>query len=269
MALVVEFAYEVYIDTAALSNWTNAQKASLIAKSGQTLCSNYIDMIPNDNTQSELEFPVERDLGPNTKLIIKIEDENAKFNINSILSVRPYTQRTPLTNLQKLFEYLNINPKLALVIADWIDPDNEPRPGLTDSENNAKNALLQSIDELKLIPGITKDVFSKISPYITVFGNNKININTAQLPVLRVLRTDMTETLAQRIIDYRETTPFKNESQITQIQGLESIGANLDLYTIATSSSFRVTSSATVNEITRVIESVVDRSKNTQSWREQ
>ena len=114
VALVVEFAYEVYIDTAALSNWTNAQKASLIAKSGQTLCSNYIDMIPSDNTRSEVEFPVERDLGPNTQAYIKIEDENAKFNINSIINQNGTYNKQTLALLQKLFEYLNINTKLAL-----------------------------------------------------------------------------------------------------------------------------------------------------------
>ena len=103
VALVVEFAYEVYIDTAALSNWTNAQKASLIAKSGQTLCSKYIDMIKNDNILSEVEFPVERDLGPNTQLTIKIEDENAKFNINSIILQNGTTNERNSCILAKAF----------------------------------------------------------------------------------------------------------------------------------------------------------------------
>lgn len=173
VALVVEFAYEVFIDTAALSNWTNAQKASLIAKSGQTLFSEYINMIKSDNTLSEIEYPVEKDLGPNTQLILKIEDENAKFNVNSIIYQNGTVNKQTLASLQKLFEYLNINAKLADAIADWIDSDSEPMEGLSDSEVNSKNAPLQILDELKLVPGLDKNIFETIKPYLTVYGNGR------------------------------------------------------------------------------------------------
>jgi general secretion pathway protein K len=269
VALVVEFAYEVYIDTAALSNWTNAQKASLIAKSGQIISSNYIKMIPGDNILSELEFPVDRDLGPNTQLIIKIEDENAKFNINNIL-YQGKTNDKSLSSLKKMFEYLNINPNLAIVIADWIDTNSEPT--LPGSEDGAKNAPLWSVDELKLIPGINKDIFDKISPYLTIYGGDylsyKININTAKLPVLISLDANMNESLAQKIIDYREITPFDNYEKIPgQLWNIT--GINIGVSVTNKSTNFRVTSKAIINEITRVIESVMNTSKKIQFWREQ
>ena len=276
VALVVEFAYEVYIDTAALSNWTNAQKASLIAKSGQTLRFKYIDMIKNDKILSEFEFPVERDLGPNTQLTIKIEDENAKFNINSIIFEKNgKTNERNLECLKRLFKYLNINPRLVLTIADWIDPNNEPREGLSDSEVNVKNTYLLTVDELTLIPGVDKNIYDKLIPFVTVHGNSLININTAKLPLLLSLHEDMSEPLAQRIINYRETTPFENPADIVKVQGMQTIGQTLqcDLkwgcIITTKNSSFKIVSKATVNEITRVIESVVDRSKNIQFWREQ
>jgi general secretion pathway protein K len=268
VALVVEFAYEVYIDTSSLSNWTNAQKASLIAKSGQTLSTKYLEeALKNYNTENEVELPVEKDLGPNAKLAIKIEDENAKFNINSIIRPNGTTNDDALLSLQNLFKYLNINPKLADVIADWMDTDSEPRNGFTDSEDNAKNALLQSIDELKLIPGIDKNTFDKISPFITVYGNNKINVNTAKLPVLMSFK-DMTEARAKQIIDYREITPFKLTSDIEKV-GIGNPGTRMIGYIRTTSSNFRITTKATVNEITRIIESVVDNTSRIQFWREE
>jgi len=269
VALVVEFAYEVYIDTSALSNWTNAQKASLIAKSGQTLSAKYLEEARKSlyTYEPEVELPVEKDFGANTRLIIRIEDENAKFNINRIIYQDGKVNEDVFPLLKKLFEYLSINPKLADAIADWIDSDGIPREGLTDSENNAKNALLQSIDELKLIPGIDKITFDKISPYITVYGNNLINVNTAKLPVLMTLHKDMTETLAKRIIDYRDTSPFEDKKHVQRVSGMESIGQVIKIE--VKSSNFRVTAKATVNEITRIIESVVDISGNIQLWREQ
>ncbi len=268
VALVVEFAYEVYIDTSSLSNWTNAQKASLIAKSGQTLSTKYLEEASkNYNTENEVELPVEKDLGPNAKLAIKIGDENAKFNINSIIRPNGTTNDDALLSLQNLFKYLNINPKLADIIADWMDTDGEPRNGLTDSEDNAKNALLQSIDELKLIPDIDKNTFDKISPFITVYGNNKINVNTAKLPVLMSFK-DMTEARAKQIIDYREITPFKLTSDIEKV-GIGNPGTRMIGYIRTTSSNFRITTKATVNEITRIIESVVDNTSRIQFWREE
>lgn len=270
VALVVEFAYQVYIDTTSLSNWKNAQQASLIAKSGQTFCTTYLAEFKKMKytDAGEIILPVEKDLGAGVSIIIKIEDENAKFNINSIIRPNGTTEDKALSSLKKLFEYLNINTNLALVIADWIDPDSEPR--LPDTEDIAKNAPLWSVDELKLIPGVSKDIFDKISPYITVSDKWlwEININTAKLPVLVSLSNDMTESLAKRIIDYRENTPFEDKSQITRVSGLEGKGASLNLATTVKCSSFRITSAATVNGITRIIESVVDTSLNIYFWRE-
>lgn len=269
LSLAVEFAYEVYIDTNALSNWSNAQKASLIAKSGQTLSYNYLkDMKKLPYTfKGVTELPVQKDFGPATFLSIKIEDENAKFNVNSIIYPNGLTNKEALSSLEKLLEYLNINPTLAMAIADWIDPDHEPR--LRNSEDNAKNSFLWSVDELRFIRGIDKNVFETVSPFITIYGDGKININTAKVPVLVCLHDDMTEMLAKKIIDYRQSTPFEHPSHIVRVSGMETIGPQLLLTKIVVKSyNFRVTSNATVNEIVRVIESVMDTSMNIQYWRE-
>ncbi len=268
ISLTVEFAYEVYIGTTALSNWSNAQKASLIAKSGQTLSSKFVEDIRQQSYTyfSEITVPVVRDFGTDNLLLIKIEDENSKFNINSIIYPNGLTNEEAYSSLKKLLEYLNINPSLAMTIADWIDPDHEPR--LRDSEYNAKNSDLWSMDELRLIEGVDKKIFETISPFITVYGNGNININSAKLPVLVSLHDDMTETLAKRIIDYRESSPFEATAHVQRVSGMEKIGQRLLGRITVKSSNFRVISKATVNEITRIVESVMDISMNVQYWRE-
>ena len=266
--LVVDFVYDVYIDTSSLSNWSNAQKASLIAKSGQNLSTRYLDEVRNDQFTDEhdLEMPIGKYLGADIDLIIKIEDENSKFNINSIIYQNGETDDEQLSSLKKLFEYLNINPDLSLVIADWIDPDMEPR--ITDSEDAAKNTFLWSVDELRLIEGIDNKIFDRISPYITVFGDNQININTAEVPVLVSLNDNMTEAHANKIIDYREDSSFEHPSHV-QLAGIEySIANPLMKRTTVKSSYFRITSTSTVNGITRIIESVMDTSRKIYFWRE-
>ncbi len=268
VGLVVNFVYEVYIDSSTLSNWSNAQRASFIAKSGQTLSTQYLKEVKKNQYtyKREVELAVDKDFGTNTELTIKIEDENSKFNINSIIYPNGLTNEKALVSLKRLFEYLNINPSLSLEIADWIDPDSEPR--LSDSEDFAKNTFLWSVDELKLIESIDKNIFNTIRPFITIYGNNQININTAKLPVLFCLSKDMTEDLAKQIIYYRESTPFENKSHIVRVSGLEAIGIQiLDRITVK-GSHFRVVAKATVHEITRVVESFIDTSMNIHLWRE-
>jgi general secretion pathway protein K len=268
VSLVVNFVYEVQLDMSTLSNWSYAQKASFVAKSGQNLSTQHISEMGSEayTYEQKTELPVEKHFAPNISLTITIEDENSKFNVNSIINERGNTNEKNLESLKKLIEYLNINPNQALIIADWIDPDSEPRG--FDSENSSKNDFLWSTDELKLIEGIDKETFDKLRPYITVFGNNQININTAELPVLLSLDPDMTEELANRIIDHRKNSPFEKANQVQNLTGLEQVGINmLDRITVK-AAEFRITSQATVSEITRVIESVVDSSMRIHFWRE-
>jgi general secretion pathway protein K len=271
ISLVVEFAYEVYIDTAAISNWSNAQRASLIAKSGQTLSSTFLREINNLTYMYPGEFylPVEKDFGPESNLFIKVADESGKFNINSLIYQNNFDNIDEFPILERLFEHLNIDPSLVKFIADWIDPDHESR--LKNSEFNAKNSYILDIKELKLINGIDENIYETISPFITVHGDfgamNVININTAQLPIL-ISQLDISEIIAQRIIDYRDTTPFKTAADIQNVSGAEGIYTNRQGRFTVDSTLLRVRSTARVNEITRVIESVMDDSLNIKYWRE-
>lgn len=270
VALVVNFVYEVQLDMSSLSNWSYAQKASFVAKSGQNLGAQYISEIAGEayTYEPKAEVPVEKNyFAPNVSLTITIEDENMKFNVNSIIRENGrITHEENLESLKKLLEYLNINPNQALFIADWIDSDSDPRA--FNSESGAKNDFLWSADELKLIDGIDEEIFLKLKPYITVFGNNQVNINTADVPVLLSLDPQMTEELANNIIDYRENTPFENKNQLQNLTGFGSIGIkNLDRITVR-AEAFRIFSQATINDITRVIESVVDSSTKIHFWRE-
>lgn len=267
VGIVVEFAYDVYIDSAALSNWSNAQKASLAARSGQVLGTQYLEeVMKNDFTYDrEKEVPVERDIGEDTQLTLMVGDENAKFNVNSIIYSNGRPNDNALAVLKRLLKNLRIDENAALYIADWIDPDSEPL--IADSEDNAKNDFLWSIDELRETGILERSAFDRLRPFVTIYGEG-VNINTAELPVLMSLHGDMTETLAKRIIDYRETSPFEAVSDVQKVSGMEQIGTLLIGKATVKSSFFRISSRASVRDITREIESVVDRSMMVHSWRE-
>jgi general secretion pathway protein K len=103
---------------------------------------------------------------------------------------------------------------------------------------------------------------------VSVNSDKLININTAELPVLVSLHNDMTETLAKNVIDYRETTPFENYGDVTNVSGLGGLGIDFNSRITFRASNFRITTRATVNEITRIIESVIDSSAKIHFWRE-
>jgi len=53
-----------------------------------------------------------------------------------------------------------------------------------------KNADFELIDELLLIRGMTQEIFDKIKPFVTVYGDGLINMNTAPYEVLLSLGLD-------------------------------------------------------------------------------
>ena len=96
---------------------------------------------------------------------------------------------------KRLLKELKINEEYADRLVDFIDPDKVPRvPG---GETNAKNNFLFSLSELSYI--FPDDIMKTIAPYLTVFGDGKININTADVLLLKTLHPDMTGALAERI----------------------------------------------------------------------
>lgn len=83
----------------------------------------------------------------------------------------------------------------AEAIEDWRDKDQEPRPhgaesfyylGLEDAYES-KDGPFENVEELRLVRGMTPDVYERVAPLVTVFGSGQVNINTADEPVLKAL----------------------------------------------------------------------------------
>jgi general secretion pathway protein K len=104
-------------------------------------------------------------------------------------------------------------------LGDWVDKDDDERlHGAEESyyqsltpHYSCRNDKMATPDELLLVKGMTSEIVygdkehEGIIHYITVVGDDgKINLNTAALPVLQALSADMTEKLAQELIDFRD-----------------------------------------------------------------
>jgi len=59
-----------------------------------------------------------------------------------------------------------------------------------------------SKEEILLVEGVEKEVFSQIKDFITVYSEGKVNINTAPVPVLKALGLE--EDLVEKIEEFRK-----------------------------------------------------------------
>jgi len=272
-ALVVEFSYAVYTNTNALYNWKTSQRLSFVAKSGVKLASK---VILENIGQYLYTYPGSLDIPLNNPfedfkgtVFLRIEDETSKFNINSMVYSNGLLNEKAYNSFIRLLRALGIESAIADRIVDWIDPDKEPR--LSDSEKESKNLYLDSIDEILLIPGIDRTVYEKIAPYVTIYGNGRININGAEVPVLMSLSEFIDKEKAERIVRYRNITPFTESGNITKVAGFENIAISIIEKIDVKGTHFRILSTATEEGIKKVIESVLEISSisaTVRYWRE-
>ena len=82
---------------------------------------------------------------------------------------------------------------LVNAIFDFIDKDNLKRSNGAEEEqyralgHHCKNGPLEDVRELLLIKGITRELYKKIAPLFTTYGDGYINVNTASKEVLHFL----------------------------------------------------------------------------------
>ena len=265
-AMVVEFASATYTANASLYNWKEAQNLSLAARSGINLAIK----VASDNYErysytypGTVVVPV-----PNVlenfegQVMVKVEDENAKFNLNSLILPNGTLNKAAYESFKKMLVHLELYEQIADKIADWINRNR--KTGLGILEVSAKNAYMNSVDELWLIAD--SKACEKMVPLVTVYGvgavyANIININTASVSVLIALDDTMTSALAERIVNYRSIEPFKQTSDIVKVAGFEgSLGQSLIGKIAVKASNFRVTSEASQDRLKRIIDCVVENS---------
>ena len=134
-----------------------------------------------------------------------IMDESNKININK---VPVKVLKNLLINLGKVDE--KSANDIASSIVDWRDRDVIVSQG--GAENNyyqslkmpykCKNRSFEVLEELLLVKGVSFEIFSKIKDVITVYGQDKVNVNTSSWQVLYGI--GFSEYLSKRIVDFRK-----------------------------------------------------------------
>jgi general secretion pathway protein K len=188
-------------------------------------------------------------------------------------------------------------------IKDWLDSgDDDAITGLNGAESDyyedldppyaCKNGPFDHLSEIRLVKGILPVMFDGfggipgINAYLTTYGATesedgkftfpgKININTAELPVLAAMLPSDSSDFAELLVGYREAvdgTQYINDltraNWYKGVPGFGSIDIDPDLLTIS-SDTFRIVATAKLNDVQSSATVVVrrEREKDNEPWR--
>jgi general secretion pathway protein K len=244
------------------------------------------------------------------KLSVAITDEMSKIQVNALVRFpdsRQYNDPQIMV-WDRFLRYIRSPEELngdsdpvAIVnsVKDWIDSgDDDATTGLNGAESSyyqgldppytSRNGPIPDLNELLLIKGITPQLFNDsekmpgMARYMTVYGmtpgagtafswSGKININTADVPVLAALLGLENQELAQTIFEFRQEAladkdahDFSNPRWYKEIPGFGDVVVDPNLVTTA-SDVFRITSEASMNSTKTSITAVVQRVQSPES----
>ena len=238
---------------------------------------------------------------------VKISDELGRIQANALVTfpnsrIFNESQRVLWDRFLRLFISSDLfesesNPNAIISsVKDWLDSgDDDAITGLNGAESGyyqdldpgypCKNGLFNDISELLLVKGITPEHYygteeaPGISEYMTVYGikssgdnkftfKGRININTAELPVLISLMPEGYQDLAPLIDEYRKETSgteyihaLSSPTWYKNVPGCSDI--KIDSNIITTSSDiFRIESTAALHDMKLTMTSVIRREKD-------
>jgi general secretion pathway protein K len=295
LVLVVALAHEVF-RIGAQSAQTGAYgrdsiRGALLAEGGTGAARIVLRIDARDNQYDTLDEIWSRAALPITlgdgEVSVTIEDEERKIDLNRLMlpnGIAPDDRRFAV--FQRLLDTLGIDRAVADAVVDWLDSDENPRVGGAESSYyqglpnpyRAKNDLFDTIGEVRLVRGVTAEIFEKLLPFVTVSSSGMVNINTAPKEVLMSLSagTDLAEggaidaKTAEEIIQYRVDHPFTVASQIGNVSPfLRDLYARTLIRNIldVRSTYFHVRSSGDVGGTVRTIDAIGFRSGNELQWR--
>ena len=145
-----------------------------------------------------------------------VEDEQAKFNLNSIV-----TSEIALNRFRRLCDNLEVDDQFIPALMDWIDQDFDIRypDGMEENYEDYRvaNRELVDISELLLVHNVTPEIYEKLQPHITALpGTSTLNVNTLSEAVFLSLAPDLD---VSKFIKQREEEAFESiEEFIERLQ---------------------------------------------------
>ena len=151
-------------------------------------------------------------------IIGKLEDLQAQFNLNNLIGADGKENQLARQQFERLLATLDLDPRLAGGVVDWLDPDTElrfPTGGEDvayvdeDPPYRTANSMITSTSELMAIEGFDRETYDRLAPYIAVLPRgSKLNVNTASDVLLASLSDDIDIGTAESMVEERAGADF-------------------------------------------------------------
>lgn len=238
------------------------------------------------------------------ELQIQIRDTGARLNLNSVVDIAqpaatpdPQAEEFLTEFLDKVIAEIPGPPgekiyqprELARALIDFIDADEIGLGGSSEDDYyqaqdppyRAANRPLLSVDELRMVEGFDAKLVEALRPYVTVYPlvvRTGINLNTASPHVLAAVYHGAAigdgrladEDTVRRILQVREENGIVCDQHETDTERCTMASELLEgeifppTSSPASAGAFRVLSRATVGDMQRTVEAVIDRSTPSQ-----
>jgi general secretion pathway protein K len=290
-AVTLEFNTAMRSELYAAVNLRDGIRLGCVARSGfdYALAVLFEDALDAERTFDSLREPWadskllsdnSSSLFENTAFEVQIRDLEGRIQINALVN-----QKGEYNADQKdlLTRFLSLEPfgleaeevdDLVDAIKDWMDKDEEVTKFGAESAYYqtlekpymCRNAPLESLEELLLVRGMTRELFygtdekPGISGFLTIYGDGKVNINTADPVVLRSLSANLDRRTVEDMISYREneSNDISQPNWYKSVAGMSSEVA-VDALVTTTSNHFEITSEAFQDSMRKRVRGLVER----------
>lgn len=233
LIIVVELSYTTKLHIQVSTNVLNDLQFSAALRGALT----YITCVLQDDLlTSKVDSLVEDwakektiELG-DVSVTFELSDISSKLNVNKLGAKTEGVRERTIAQFDRLATVLGLEVmELGNVLADFVDEDSEGP-----YEDRAINRSLITHKEVLLLEEITPEVFhgvssdeekrSGIGEFITVWGDGKVNLNTASVQVLEALAEGMDKTVASAIVNYRQpSSEGEKPRAFESIEGVKEI----------------------------------------------
>ncbi|WP_417568072.1 type II secretion system minor pseudopilin GspK [Marinobacter sp.] len=152
---------------------------------------------------------------------VQIDDLGGRLNLNDLVGENGEVDTLARERFVRLFAALGITAVSVDSLVDWIDPNDQTVTAygaedgqylMADPGYRAGNQPFTSVTELRLIEGMTEEIYQALRDHVVALpvSGAGINVNTATGMVIRSLHEELTDAQAAAILEKREEEPFEN-----------------------------------------------------------
>ncbi|WP_186311977.1 type II secretion system minor pseudopilin GspK [Marinobacter piscensis] len=174
---------------------------------------------------------------------VQIDDLGGRINLNDLVTGSGQVDPVTKDRVKRLLIALGITGLSVDALVDWIDADDQTISAygaedgqylMADPGFRAANQPFVSVSELRLIEGMTEEIYTALRPHVTALpvSGLGINVNTATAEVLMSLHDELTAVQAASIIENREEERFESLQDFLALPefaglGLKPVGLGL------------------------------------------